>query len=429
MEAAARRGLTPSFLLAWVAAVCVAQVLPILADEAYYLAWFEVPALGYFDHPPAIAWWTRLVPGHPRAMGLVLVPLAFLLIGDASRRFGLRAHQTVPGVLFFTPLGLAAAALATPDAPATVVFALALWGLAARNVWACGVGVGLCLWCKLTPLPSLIVLVPLFGARSWIVASIAALVASPVLVSALANDGAPFAFQIARIGRGSSFLETLAGLFLVATPGFAVALVCVTWRVTWPVTWPVALKDAKAPADEPVRTLRWLTLAPLSAWLVLSVFTRAEVNFTGFVWPPALLWLLHVRPDWRFMVRGARLTTSLVLVGLVAVLIGKIPGPTALTLNTDRLAACRARVPPELPLVAARYQEKALLDATGSEEPLPYLRAVGHRLSEYDRRETPSVPTCGFLYLGDQAALGGRCDGERSDELFCGRAAVRCDCR
>ena len=43
-------------------------VLPVTADEAYFILWGRAPALGYYDHPPMVGW--------------ILAPLAAL--GDAS---------------------------------------------------------------------------------------------------------------------------------------------------------------------------------------------------------------------------------------------------------------------------------------------------------------------------------------------------------
>ena len=30
--------------------------LPLTGDEAYFISWAQQPALGYYDHPPAIGW-------------------------------------------------------------------------------------------------------------------------------------------------------------------------------------------------------------------------------------------------------------------------------------------------------------------------------------------------------------------------------------
>ena len=34
-----------------------AGAIHLTEDEAYYRLWAKAPALGYFDHPPMIAWW------------------------------------------------------------------------------------------------------------------------------------------------------------------------------------------------------------------------------------------------------------------------------------------------------------------------------------------------------------------------------------
>lgn len=39
----------------------LAQIIPILGDEAYYLYWGRHVAMGYYDHPPMIGWWEAVV--------------------------------------------------------------------------------------------------------------------------------------------------------------------------------------------------------------------------------------------------------------------------------------------------------------------------------------------------------------------------------
>ena len=57
----------------WVAQVTLVITLPEVADEAYYERWGEVTRLGYLDHPPAVAWWSRL---GGRWLNLTLLPIA-----------------------------------------------------------------------------------------------------------------------------------------------------------------------------------------------------------------------------------------------------------------------------------------------------------------------------------------------------------------
>src|SRR6185295_16168384 len=46
-------------LLALVVRLVVAALVPLHPDEAYYWEWSRHLAAGYFDHPPAIAWFIR----------------------------------------------------------------------------------------------------------------------------------------------------------------------------------------------------------------------------------------------------------------------------------------------------------------------------------------------------------------------------------
>ena len=36
--------------------LALAAFLPLVEDEAYYRLWASAPALGYYDHPPVVAW-------------------------------------------------------------------------------------------------------------------------------------------------------------------------------------------------------------------------------------------------------------------------------------------------------------------------------------------------------------------------------------
>lgn len=62
-----QRGLLLSFIVVKVALIFL---LPLTGDEAYFIVWGQTPALGYYDHPPAVGWVLAL-------LGLVMDQLAW----------------------------------------------------------------------------------------------------------------------------------------------------------------------------------------------------------------------------------------------------------------------------------------------------------------------------------------------------------------
>ncbi|HEV7157013.1 MAG TPA: glycosyltransferase family 39 protein [Caulobacteraceae bacterium] len=157
-------GAPPAVLIAIVLAVLIGRLIVgslinLTEDEAYYRLWSMTPALGYYDHPPMIAWWLwlgrHLVGDSP--LGVRLLPTlasaatSFVVFAMAREAGASRRVAGVAGVWFnATPLVLGGGFLAVPDAPASLFFSLTLWcALKARAgrplAWwaAAGVAAGL----------------------------------------------------------------------------------------------------------------------------------------------------------------------------------------------------------------------------------------------------------------------------------------------
>lgn len=414
MEAAPRSrliGPLPVFLAGWALQCALAAALPLVADEAYYLAWAQAPAMGYLDHPPGVAWWILLGFGHPRLPGLALMPVAWWLLADAARRWGVAGWRWVPALVVWTPLGVAAGVIATPDVPLVFAWCVVLWGCAARRGMVAGVAFGAALWAKSAALVALPGLALVLGRQAPAALVAAALVYAPHVAWSLANEGLPWSFQARRITGGASFHlpEALGGQLLVVTPGLF-ALAVAAWR---------------RPADATERDLRRLSLPILLAWLAASLITRVEANWPALAWPAAVVLLLR-RPALH-LPRAALLAGGFTAAAALAlpILHRTLPIGAGPPRDGEALRACYAAAAP-LPPVAARYQEKALLDLAGP--PVPYVRAADHRPSEYDRRFGPRPPPCDFVYLASARALGGRCAGATAELTACGRTATTCQC-
>src|SRR5437588_112836 len=73
----------------------IGALLPLTEDEAYYRIWALTPALGYYDHPPMVAWWiwlgSHLVGDDPLGVRLIAIlssTLTSFLVFDLTRLAG-----------------------------------------------------------------------------------------------------------------------------------------------------------------------------------------------------------------------------------------------------------------------------------------------------------------------------------------------------
>lgn len=292
--------------------LAAAALVPLTEDEAYYRLWSQHLALGYYDHPPMIAWWIRagVTLAGDNALGVRILPVlanlaATALVFDIARglggpRVGLRA-----ALLYNCTLTIgAAAALAVPDAPASVFWTASVWGLARavrddKGAWwlAAGVAAGLACLSKYSAL----FLAP--GVLLWLAPSaagrrrlgqpwpwIAALIATAVFCANVAwnaeHHWLTFAKQFGRVA-ASRFeprylLEFLIAQFFLLNPVIAL-LAAAGARRAWR-----ARNEASA---------AWLmpaTMAPFAAYLILhSLHDRVQAH-----WPVPLYSAAAVLAAW-----------------------------------------------------------------------------------------------------------------------------------
>jgi 4-amino-4-deoxy-L-arabinose transferase-like glycosyltransferase len=117
-----------------------AGLIPLTEDEAYYRLWSQHLALGYFDHPPLVAWAIRLGTSllGDHALGIRLSAVlasgaTSLILFDLAKRLGLNETTAERAALWYsaTLMIAAGAILSTPDAFATLFWVTSLWCLAA----------------------------------------------------------------------------------------------------------------------------------------------------------------------------------------------------------------------------------------------------------------------------------------------------------
>src|SRR5690606_37919117 len=115
----------------------IAAWVPLFDDEAYYALWARDLALGYYDHPPMIAYMIRMGTSlfGETPLGIRLFPVvgfvaAGYFAGDMARRMSDGAVGLPVLATTLYNLGLLVFALgsfATPDAPSTLFWVAALW--------------------------------------------------------------------------------------------------------------------------------------------------------------------------------------------------------------------------------------------------------------------------------------------------------------
>ena len=124
-------------LLFLVIHLAIAALVPLFDDEAYYALWARHLALGYYDHPPMIAYMIRMGTSllGETPFGIRLFPvISFIgsgyLVGDLVRRLSDGDADMPLLAVAFYHLSLPVFALgsfATPDAPSTLFWAAAHW--------------------------------------------------------------------------------------------------------------------------------------------------------------------------------------------------------------------------------------------------------------------------------------------------------------
>ena len=292
--------------------LATAALIPLTEDEAYYRLWSQHLSLGYYDHPPMVAWWIRagIMAAGDNALGVRLLPalaslLSTLLVYDLGRMLGDRRTGLLAALLYNCTLTIgAAAALAVPDVPAGLFWTLALWGLAkaskddAPRWWLlAGAAAGLACLSKysalfLAPGAVLWLAVTPQGRKQmtrpwpWACALIAALVFSANVAWNAEHHWMTFAKQFGRATPGHwaprYLLEFVAGQFVLLNPLVAV------------LAGAGAVKAWRMRRGEPIAWLMLASLVPFLAYLTLhSLHDRVQAH-----WPVPLYSAAAVLAAW-----------------------------------------------------------------------------------------------------------------------------------
>ena len=298
------------------------------ADEAQYWTWSLEPDWGYFSKPPMVAWaiWlSRTLFGDSelgvRAISLLLFPLTSWVLFLLARRLFIEHPQREliafwSALIFATlPVVSLGSWLITTDAVLLLFWCLALYftsvaldSMRWRDWIMLGVVLGLGLLSKYSMVfyglgfLAYLVLEPnrrglLRDFRPWVAAAVALLVLAPNMIWNLRNHfvSVQHTAEISQLDRGlfhpDAMLEFFLAQFAVFGPIFFAGLLLLVAR---PRIWRL---------DERMRLLAAFSIAPLAAFISLSLLSRAFANWAAFSYVAASVlvtayWLRQDRRGW-----------------------------------------------------------------------------------------------------------------------------------
>lgn len=411
------------FILALAAArAAVAWLYPLLPDEAYYWVWSRELALGYFDHPPMVAWLIKagtLLLGNSHlgvrfqfiVLSCAASLLVFLLIRDLSdQRNAFHGLLAGSGALLLGIGGL----LAVPDVPLIFFWVLGLFaGIKAlrKPLWwlVYGIALGGALLSKysgifLLTVPMAYILTERRFLRNgffWLGLVVAFLAFLPNLIWNATHDWVSLSYQASH-GLGKAWKPSWLLKYIVdaALVNSLFPFVFLLWG---------ALRATRKPNDPAVLALSLSFWVPFIFFWAASARGSAEAN-----WPaPAYMSLVILGTlglgestrswAWRASVGFGLALVVLVHAQAVHPFLRVKGDPTANARGWKELAArvqeLRERYP-DLPLAAPRYQEASELSFYLPGNPLVKVANPAGR-PNHITLVCPASPGESFLFVGE----------------------------
>jgi 4-amino-4-deoxy-L-arabinose transferase-like glycosyltransferase len=320
-------------------------------DEAYYRLWSMTPALGYYDHPPMIAWWVwigRHILGDT-SLGVRLLPILAPaittgLVYDITRLIGGDRPDRLRAAFWYNAMWLVAAGgiLAVPDAAAELFWALTIWCVlraeARRSItwWlAAGIAAGLAALSKYSSLflaPGVLIWLcwraetrkTLLSPGPWLAALAALALFSVNILWNADHQWMTFTKQFGRIApKGFAPVHLLN--FLLAQLFLLNPFICMF------ILRGLATRDTRSRLAP-----LFLTSAPFAAYLVVhSIHDSVQAHWPAPLYPALAICAAiaaHAEPigdspRWRI----ARRAASIGGLAIYPLLIGLLLAPTALT--------------------------------------------------------------------------------------------------
>ncbi|MEO6210456.1 MAG: glycosyltransferase family 39 protein [Gemmatimonadaceae bacterium] len=422
-DARAHRAAWAVLALAIAVRLIAAALVPLAPDETYYWEWSRHLAAGYLDHPPAIAWLIRpgttlfgATPFGVRVGSVLAGALASIIVARTARVLGGdRAMLRAAAIIACIPLAQIGLALATPDAPLLLFWALAVAALVAAlctdarpraelAAWAlAGLSLGAALSAKYTALlllasaavamltiPSLRRQLPTPG--PYIALALALMVCAPNLVWNAEHGWISFAYQLSHglaVHRGSALLHELqlaGGQLALVSPLLLAVLAIPAVR---------AMRER----DDAVRTaLATIAAVTWLAFVISALRSAVEPNWQAPAYLSAIVLAAayHGGPRFAKLLRaGCALGAATTLLIYAHALVPFVPtnialDPTASGFGWGTLAAHVDSLRPATPATARmwiageRYQEASELAFHLRDHPQPFVIDVHARPTQYD---------------------------------------------
>ena len=363
-EPASARGVLFALIILTMVKLVIASILPLAADEAYYWTWAERLSLGYYDHPPGIAYLIELSgsifgTGELGVRGLGVL-LHSAVIWGLVRAFPKANSWLMLLLLAGAPLFMLGGLLATPDSPLLIGWSLAIIG-SSRDDWRL-VGVAVGVISKMTGLLLMVAVVYVYRQRrSWLLKALIlpAIILTPHIYWSLSNGGAPYLFQIDHgLGGGLStlgLLEGVGGQILLVGPFIMYA--CFRW-------FGAGVEKSKGPTYE---LLFWSAALTFFAFVMSAVKGNSELNWAAPAWLSVFVGISFLS-DRRVRAVWVGAWSHGILGGfLIAQALGPLwtfpKGPTDRFYYGDAIGGRAAEW--NLPVVASHYQYAALAQFYG----------------------------------------------------------------
>jgi dolichol-phosphate mannosyltransferase len=294
----------------------------LLPEEAYYWTYTQHPALGYFDHPPMIAWVIRfgtMLFGETELgirFGNILLAAAtcWLVVRVTEMWFDRRAALVAGWMYLLAPVFVAMGFLGMPDMPLLFFWMVTLYAVtrALREDrgawwWLAGIGFGGAMLSKyyaaaIAPsLLAFLLMTPRYRVwlrrpQPWLALALALVLFSPVILWNAQNDWVSFAFQSGRATgqKASGWVESMWFWLMqvvLPTPLLFVLMVMGTargwkpgrgegWNFTVAFSLPVFAVFALASARGAFR-MNWtapamISLLPAAAALLVEMSEKAR---------------------------------------------------------------------------------------------------------------------------------------------------------
>jgi 4-amino-4-deoxy-L-arabinose transferase-like glycosyltransferase len=449
--------------------VLVDMRFSLVPDEAVYWSWSRHPALGYFDHPPMIAWinwiFSRLIGstelGVRFPMSLMMVGAVAVIVTTAARIIpNAQGVKWVAMIWLVSPLMIGFATISTPDTPAIFFSTCALAsvlrvalnddadlpGSSAAIWWLLfGLFCGLAFLSKYTTvlLPAAVIASLTLSAKGrrhfrrpylYLAAILSLLIFSPVIYWNSRHQWASFLFQLHHGVSDPSSDAPASRIPLIVRMPLNVLLYFAGQALLWtPVLFVIGLVILTANAKrilqiaEIDRLLLFCAALPLGVFALASAHKLGEANWPCFAYVPLSLltgrWIAEQNTAIRAhaVKEGAKL--ALIFTAVIHIpFIPGVPGlvklaPGYATLphsardlldDTRRVYGRELAVAADGALVVCnRHQDAAIASFYMPGQPDVWCDGVGFRPTAYDYFDAkPDFSTIDrVLFVGGHAAM------------------------